>query len=63
MKSRIATILTVIGLAGGTGGALALAASSGQSDSNSGAANGQYKPGKGCGDQNHIHTGDNCPHP
>jgi hypothetical protein len=54
MKTRIATALTIIGLAAGTGGALAIAAGG---HGNGGAANGQYRPGKGCGDRNHHHTG------
>lgn len=57
MKSRIATILTILGLAGGTGGALAIAAGGGPSGGTAGAASGEYKPGKGCGDRNHMHTG------
>jgi hypothetical protein len=57
MKSRIATVLTIVGLAGGTGGALAVAAAGGHAGGNGGAADAQYKPGKGCGDQNHTHTG------
>lgn len=57
VKSRIATVVTMFALAGGTGGALAVAASSGSSSSKSSAASGQYKPGWGCGDKNHTHTG------
>ena len=57
MRSRIATLLTVLGLLGGTGGAVALANSGGGSHGASGAASSQYKPGKGCGDKNHTHTG------
>jgi hypothetical protein len=57
MKSRVATMLTIVGLAGGTGGALAVAAAGGHPGGNGGAASGQYKPGKGCGDKNHTHTG------
>ena len=53
-KPRIAAILTILGLAAGTGGALAVATSS---SPNRGAASGQYKPGWGCGDKNHTHTG------
>jgi hypothetical protein len=56
MKARVATILTILGLAGGTGGALAIAATGG-SHGSKGAADTQYKPGKGCGDKNHTHTG------
>lgn len=57
VKSRIATIITIVGLAGGTGGALAVAAHNGSNSSKSSAASGQYKPGWGCGDKNHTHTG------
>jgi hypothetical protein len=57
MKSRIATVLTIVGLAGGTGGALAIADAGGYPDWHGGAANGQYRPGKGCGDRHHDHTG------
>ena len=57
MKTRIATILTILGLVGGTGGAFAIASTGGSHGSNGGAANSQYKPGKGCGDTNHVHTG------
>jgi hypothetical protein len=57
MKSRIATIATVLGLIAGTGGALAIANGGPHGGSNGGAASGEYKPGKGCGDKNHKHTG------
>ena len=57
MKSRIATVLTIAGLAGGAGGAVAIAAAGGNSGGSGGAASVQYKPGKGCGDKNHTHTG------
>ena len=56
MKSRIASVVTVAALLGGTGGAIAVA-SHGTNSPNNGAATGQYRPGKGCGDKNHIHTG------
>jgi hypothetical protein len=66
MKSRIATILTVVGLAAGTGGALAVA-DHGDHGGNDGAANGQYcnKKGEGHGHgkckghhKHHHHHGD-----
>src|SRR5438309_10574513 len=58
VKSRLATMFTILGLAGGTGGALALANNgNGNGNGNGGAASGQYKPGWGCGDKNHTHTG------
>jgi hypothetical protein len=67
MKSRIATVFTVLALAGGTGGAIAIAHSDSSGGPHGGAANGQYRPGKGCGDRNHHHTGSHgrdrpCPH-
>ena len=54
MKSRTLIALLTIGLmAGGTGGVLA-----GNGNGNGGsAASSQYKPGMGCGDKNHTHTG------
>ena len=58
MKSRLATMFTLFALVGGTGGALAVAGSSGGSSSHN-AAGAEYKPGKGCGDKNHTHTGSN----
>jgi hypothetical protein len=61
MKSRIATVLTVLGLVGGTGGALALAGTGSSGGPHGGAASGQYRPGKGCGDKNHHHSGSGCP--
>lgn len=57
MKSRIATVFTVLALAGGTGGAIAIAHSDSSGGPRGGAASGEYKPGKGCGDKNHHHTG------
>lgn len=57
MRSRVATVLTILGLIGGTGGAVAIASHGAHSGPNGGAASGQYKPGKGCGDRNHTHTG------
>lgn len=55
MKSRIATIFTILGLVGGTGGALAVAGGNHGHGPHHGASDGQYRPGKGCGDRNHIH--------
>jgi hypothetical protein len=42
MKSRIATVLTVLGLLGGTGGAVALATTASSHGPTGGAADGQY---------------------
>lgn len=55
MKARITTILTTALLVAGTGGAIALGESGSHSSPQGGAASGQYKPGKGCGDKNHKH--------
>lgn len=56
MKSRIASVFTVAALLGGTGGAIAIAGTGSSGGSNGGAASGEYKPGKGCGDKNHKHA-------
>jgi hypothetical protein len=56
MKSRIAAAASVVALLGGTGGAIAIAGTASSSGPNGGAASGQYKPGKGCGDKNHQHS-------
>ena len=55
MRSRIATVFTVLVLIAGTGGALALAGQGSSGGPAGGAATAQYKPGKGCGDKNHQH--------
>ena len=65
MKTKLVTGLLALGLvAGGAGGVVA---AGGGSDGGN-ASNAQYKPGKGCGDRNHDHTGppgnpsnDDCP--
>jgi hypothetical protein len=65
MKSRILTLGVAALLLGGTaGGAIAAGGAGGSSN----AASSQYKPGNGCGDTNHTHTGppgnpsnDKCP--
>ena len=41
-------------MAGGTGGVIA---AKGGNPGKGSASKGQYKPGKGCGDKNHTHTG------
>jgi hypothetical protein len=59
MKSRIVTLLTIAALTVGAGGTFAIAGGGG-GDSGS-AAKSQYKPGKGCGDTNHVHErNDEC---
>jgi hypothetical protein len=54
LRSRVVTLaLTALIVGGTTAGGIA--ASSGAGGGN--AAEQQYKPGMGCGDKNHIHTG------
>ena|SRR5947209_8727494 len=55
MRSRIATIVTMLALVAGTGGAIAVGQGGSGGSPQAGAASGQYKPGKGCGDKNHKH--------
>jgi hypothetical protein len=66
MRSKLVTMMLVLGLAisGGTAGVIA----GGDGGKGKGADKGEYKPGKGCGDKNHTHTGppgnpsnDDCP--
>jgi len=54
MRSRLATLLTISALTLGAGGTFAVAGSGGNGGGGS-AAKSQYKPGKGCGDKNHVH--------
>jgi hypothetical protein len=55
MKARLIVGLSALGLmAGTTGGVIA---KSGNGNSQGSAAESQYRPGKGCGDKNHTHTG------
>ena len=56
MRSKILTLALMLGLAvsGGTAGVIATGGGGGGDNS---AAKSQYKPGKGCGDKNHTHTG------
>ena len=55
MRSKMVSLLLVLGLAvsGGAAGVIA----SHDSGKGKSADNSQYKPGKGCGDKNHTHTG------
>ena len=55
-RRSLVALVTVALMAGGTGGVIA--ASGGGKSSNS-AGNSQYKPGKGCGDKNHVHAREN----
>jgi hypothetical protein len=54
MRSRALSLVLASLLVGGTA-AGGIAAS--QNGSNGSAAQSQYRPGLGCGDKNHIHTG------
>jgi hypothetical protein len=59
MKSRLASVLTIVALTVGAGGTFAIAGGGSGNDGN--ASQSQYKPGKGCGDKNHIHErNDEC---
>jgi hypothetical protein len=59
MKSRLATLLTIVALTIGAGGTFAIAGGGGGDHGS--AAKSQYKPGKGCGDKNHEHErNDEC---
>ena len=55
MRSRaLALMLTVAAIGGTTAGGIAIAGGGGNGGS---AADSQYRPGMGCGDKNHTHTG------
>ena len=55
MRSRaFALVLTVVAIGGTTVGGIAVAGGGGNGGS---AADSQYRPGMGCGDKNHTHTG------
>src|SRR6059058_6246440 len=66
MRSRAVTLaLTALLIGGTTAGGIAAAGGNGGGNS----AQSQYRPGKGCGDKNHTHTGppgnpsnNQCPH-
>jgi hypothetical protein len=54
LRSRVVTLaLTALLIGGTTAGGIAAAGGGGNGNS----ASSQYKPGMGCGDKNHIHTG------
>jgi hypothetical protein len=55
MRSKLVTMMLVLGLAisGGTAGVIA----SHDNGKGKSADKGEYRPGKGCGDKNHTHTG------
>jgi hypothetical protein len=54
VRSKVVTMALVLALvaSGGTAGVIA-----GGNGGGGSAAKGEYKPGKGCGDKNHTHTG------
>ena len=54
MRSRALMLaVTALVIGGTTGGAIAAGGAGGSSN----AASAQYRPGNGCGDKNHFHTG------
>ena len=57
VRSKLVTMLLVLGLVIGGGGAGVIAGGSGGGGGGKNGAKGEYKPGKGCGDKNHTHTG------
>jgi hypothetical protein len=62
MRSKLVTMMLVLGLAV-SGGAAGVIAGNGNSNGK-GADKGEYKPGKGCGDKNHVHEReDECKKP
>ena len=58
MRSKVVTLMLVAGLAvsAGTAGVIAGGGGGGKGKS---ADTSQYKPGKGCGDKNHVHEREN----
>jgi hypothetical protein len=56
MRSKLVTMLLVLGVLGG--GAAGVVASHDNGNGKS-ADKGEYRPGKGCGDKNHIHEREN----
>ena len=58
MRAKLVTLMLVAGLmvSGGTAAVIA-GHDSGQGKSKDNASSSQYRPGKGCGDRNHQHTG------
>ena len=57
MRSKLVTMMLVLGLAV-SGGAAGVIASHDNGNGKS-ADRSQYKPGKGCGDKNHVHEREN----
>ena len=60
----LASVALVIGVLGGSTGVFAASGGFKSASSGHSAAESQYKPGKGCGDKNHIHQReDECKKP
>jgi len=63
-RRRVSTIAVGLALAVGFGGAFAIAGPPSFNDPPGSAADSQYRPGKGCGDKNHVHEReDECKKP
>ena len=54
-RRTLITALLALGIASGGGAVVFANHDNGQGKSQDQAAKGQYKPGKGCGDKNHVH--------
>ena len=64
MKSRLVTMMLVAGLMASGGTAAVIANHDNGNGNSQDASSGQYKPGLGCGDANHIHLReDECKKP
>ena len=59
MRSKATSIALTLALvaSGGTAGVIAKNGGGNNGKGGGSAAKGEYKPGKGCGDKNHTHTG------
>jgi hypothetical protein len=55
MRSKLVTMMLVLGLAVSGGTAGVIAGGGGGKGKTKNAAQSEYKPGKGCGDKNHVH--------
>jgi hypothetical protein len=56
MRSRVVSVVLVLGLLVGGSGTLAASGGLKGASSSGSAAITQYRPGKGCGDRNHQHA-------
>ena len=64
MRSKFVTMMLVLGLAVSAGTAGVIAGGNGGKSKGKSADTSQYKPGKGCGDKNHVHVReDECKKP